>query len=282
MSKIMVSRLALVVSFSLTLCGVAFANTIQLVSQVSGLNVVELSELPQRQTKVQKDTRWQCALLDEEINTAAGRLVSAHNWWVTGEVERAGFTFVSFVASSEPTTSASCIYSDGNVGIFRGEKLLGVVYADKAAERTVGDISALEGDRLRIYDGGQVNMPLADLEIVGHDLLIVRNVSNRDSFCGGAISAPNIFGLSIPIARQVLFAEGWEAGPVPLDDYSYIPESRKQFPEVDACSGTGFGYCALIYSKDAGQIMRVISAFGPPEEMSNQVVSVSVHCDADI
>jgi hypothetical protein len=280
----MMIRLALAVSFSLTLSGVAFANTIQLASQVSGLNVAELSELPHRQTKAQKDTRWQCALRDEEINTAAGKLVSAHNWWVTGEVERAGFTFVSFVASSEPTTSASCIYSDGNVGIFRGEELLGVIYADKAAERAVGDIGALEGDRLRIYDGSDLNMPLADLEIVGHDLVIVRNVSNRDSFCGGAISAPNIFGLSIPIARQVLFAEGWEAGPVPIDDDTdaFGHAARKQFPELDTCSGTGFGFCAYVYSKEEGQIMRVISAGGEPDEMANHVIRFSAYCEADI
>lgn len=284
MSQVMMHPLMLAVSFALNLGGAAFADTVQFTSLVSELNAVELSKLPLGHARTQDDNRWQCALVAEEISSAAGKVVVANNWRVTSEVERAGLTFVSFVANAEPGTSGSCMQSDGNVGIFRGESLLGIIYANNASKRTIGSIEPLEGDRLRIWDGDYLHLPLADLEIVGRDLVIVRNVADRDSFCDGTSSAPNIFGLPIHLAREVLFAEGWETGPVSPDDETdgMSVESRKRFPELDACSGTGFGFCAYMYSKEATQAMRVISANGPPEEMTNQVTSFSVQCGTDI
>ena len=284
MSQVMMPRLALAVSFALKLGGAAFADTVQFTSLVSELNAVELSQLPRGHAKAQDDSIWQCAVAAEEISSAASKMVAANSWLVTSEVQRAGLTFVSFVGNAEPGTSGSCMQSDGNVGIFRGESLLGIIYANKASKRTIGSIEALEGDRLRIWDGDYLHQPLADLEIVGRDLVIVRNVADRDSFCDGTSSAPNIFGLPIHLARKVLFAEGWETGPVSPDDETdgMSVESRKLFPELDTCSGTGFGFCAYVYSKEATQAMRVISANGSPEEVTNQVVSFSVKCGADI
>lgn len=277
MSQITMFRLSFAVSLVLAFGGGAFANTLQFASQVSEIKVVELLKLPIGPVSLQDEYYRQCSNSDDEINSAAGKVVAAKNWLVTSEVQRAGLTFVSFVGSVEPGTSGSCKQNDGNVGIFRGESLLGIVYADKTADRTIGRIQALEGNRLRIWDGSDLKMPLADLDIIGGDLVIVRNVSNRDSFCGGSSSAPNIFNLPIHLARQVLFSEGWETGPVPPEADNMSLERRKLLPELDTCSGTGFGYCAYTYRKEPEQIIRVITV-GEPD----WVVSFSVQCGADI
>lgn len=230
----MLRRLTLAVCFIPALGGVASADSFGLASQVTDLKVVTISKLPKGNAKTQEDDRWQCAMTAEDITSVAGNLVLAQNWRVTSEVERVGLTFVSFVESAEPGTSGSCSQTDGNVGIFRGETLLGLIYSDKGAMKSIGSIQALEGDRIRIWDGGYLQQPLADLQIVERDLVIVRNVAERDSFCEGASSAPNIFNLPINLARQQLLAEGWSPNPVPPEDADqFYAEERKLLPELD-------------------------------------------------
>ncbi|MEH6654095.1 hypothetical protein [Loktanella salsilacus] len=103
--------------------------------------------------------------------------------------------------------------------------------------------------------------PLADLQIVGRDLVIVRNVADRDSFCSGTSNAPNIFGLPIHLARKVQLVEGWQPNQAPIGEAdSYYAEARKLLPELDTCSGTGFGFCRYEYSREVTQILTVITA----------------------
>lgn len=261
MLQVLLRRLMLAASFLLALGGVALADTIELASQVVGLNVIALSNLPENEAQFQNDGRWLCTLAAEEISSAAGKVVSAGNWLVTSEVEHADLTFISFVATAEGGTSGSCLQTDGNIGIFRGENLLGLIYSNEEAKRSIGSIQVLESSRLRIWDGDYLPAPLADLQIVGRDLVIVRNVADRDSFCGGTSNVPNIFGLPIHLARKVLLAEGWQPNQEPAEEADgYYAEARKLLPELDTCSGTGFGFCRYEYSKEVTQNLIVITA----------------------
>lgn len=61
--------------------------------------------------------------------------------------------------------------------------------------------------------------------------------------------------------RQALINAGWQ----PVSDSYLSPSDRDRadrsgYPELEACSGTGLGFCSFIFSADDGQKLRVITA----------------------
>ncbi len=247
--------------FALSAVGAAGADTVSFASQVEGIEATALVDLPAGQANPNDPANEFCVMSSGDFTTKAGQAVAAKNWLVTAEVEREDLTFISFVERSQAGTSASCLLSDGNVGIFRGRELLGVIYSNEAVNRSIGFIQKLEDDRLRIWDGDYLAMPLADLQIVDRDLVIVRSVADNDSFCSGQVSVPNIFGLKIQDARRVLFAEGWVVNPLLSDQsHEWYSDLVASLPELDVCSGTGLGFCAFGYIKNGSNALGVTTA----------------------
>ncbi|WP_442678280.1 hypothetical protein ACSBM8_12160 [Sphingomonas sp. ASY06-1R] len=68
--------------------------------------------------------RDNCAHLLSNAKSPAARMVAARGWAVTGEAQVGGYRAVSFVGKMQPGTSGSCQLERGNVGFFRGEKLV--------------------------------------------------------------------------------------------------------------------------------------------------------------
>jgi len=263
MPQSVTSSLMLSFSFALSAVGAAGADTESFASQVEGIEAAALIDLPAGRADPNDPANEFCVMSPADFTTAAAQVVADKNWLVTAEVKWEGLTFISFVERSETGTSGSCLLSDGNVGVFLGRELLGVIYANEAANRSIGFIKKLEDDRLRIWDGNYLAMPLADLQIVDRDLVIVRSVADNDSFCNGQVSVPNIFGLKIQDARRVLFAEGWVVNPLPSDQsHDWYSDLAASLPELDVCSGTGFGFCAFGYIKNGSGSLGVTTAGG--------------------
>lgn len=278
----LLQRVGLVAGFSLTLGSVGWAGTLEFASQVSDLKAIELSNLPAGKAQPQENDAWRCSLTAEEIQTAAGKLVSSSGWLVTSEEDLAGLTFVSFVERAEPGTSGTCDSTDGNVGVFRGNELLGLIYANQAADWNIGSIQVLSDDSLRIWSGDWIGTPLADIRIVGRDLLIVKNVADRDSFCGGAVSVPNIFGLEIHQARQVLMAEGWAPfQELPEESFGFENRLRDRVPELESCLPTGLGYCSFGYRKGDTQTLGVTTAGDGNVDGTPSVISYGANCEVE-
>lgn len=251
-------RAALSLVCILAFVGIADADSGTIASQVEGLSAVALTELPDGKARSDDPASERCTMSEKDLFTPAGQLVAARNWMVTAEIEHAGYTFVSFVGHAENGPSISCYLSDGNVAVFQGTKLLGVVYANNMATRDIGLVHALEGDRLRIFDGGYPYMPLADLQVIDDDLIIVGNVADRDSFCGGRVSVPNIRNLEIHDARRVLFSEGWTVDPTLSEgDDRGSGLFPHPLPETDSCMGTGYGFCYFGYVKHGSERLGV-------------------------
>jgi len=103
----------------------AKAEPVALVSQVANLTAVTLETLPENKWRDQGARPEHCFLAAENRVTVAGNLVAARGWSVTNEISRGDLSFVSFAGEVEPGTSGMCIYSHGNVGVFRGSSLLG-------------------------------------------------------------------------------------------------------------------------------------------------------------
>lgn len=247
-------------------------------SQVSHLEIRQMKTIPANPSPGGSDAF--CPVLLDTPETAAGRQLAQSGWLVSGEIKINGLTLVSFVGVAEQGTSGSCLLSQGNVAVFDDTTLRGLIYAPAGAERDIGSIEAMEAGRIRIWDGDYLAQPLADIQIIGDDLVILSDVASRDSFCDGAASVPSLYRLPIHLARRVLLAEGWLPEEA-LDEAAmgWTAEMRNQWPELQDCSGTGFGFCAWSYIKGPGQRLSVTTAGEAPEGSSPAVIGYGVSCD---
>ncbi|MBA4492545.1 hypothetical protein [Paracoccus sp. S1E-3] len=237
----------------------ASAQPLEVASQREGVEIRAVASLPANPTPPADAAI--CGTLPAGPETTGGKAAAAADWIVTGEITQGDLTFVSFAAKATAGTSGSCLLEGGNVGIFRGPALQGLVYAAAGRARAPGTLQPLVPEGIRIWDGDYGPSPLADLRIISDQLILLRPPADRDLFCGGAISVPSLYGLPIHQARILLLAEGWQPTPPPEQSPSdYVQEMAKALPEVQDCSGTGFGYCNYAYARESGATLSVTSA----------------------
>lgn len=237
-------------------------------SEVKGLAIAPAGTIPKAPPSAA--AREFCEHLTLSPKSPAGRLVAGRGWAVTGETRLPGGNqAVSFVGRFEPGTSGSCLASEGNVAVFRDESLLAIAYAPRGAKDTIARVVPLGDGNARIWSGDYLSQPLADLRIENGGLLIaLAPLAAEERLCGGTAVVPNIYGLPIDTARKALGARGWTPvrGEIGTDRARYGREFgliERGIPEVESCSGTGFGYCAFGYRGPAGTLS--VSTVGDDE-----------------
>jgi len=139
--------------------------------------------------------------------TPGGRLAASLGWGVTAEVQLGAYEALSFASQFEPSTSSTCEISQGNVAIFKGERLLALAYAAKGTKQSIGRISAIQ-EGPRIWNGDPVAAPVVDLSFLDGHLFQIGPVANEDAVCAGQGTVPNIYGKPINQAREALIANG--------------------------------------------------------------------------
>ncbi len=224
-------------------------------SQVPGVQVLRLDHL--NPAPAAGPDRAACEhLLVAEPATAAGQRLAQLGWGVTSEQTLGGWTAVSFVSGYSAATSGTCELIDGNVGLFAGDHLEIVVYATDEPAVMIGQIDRFGTAGLRIYSGDLLPQPVADLQALGADGLIVTPPALSEPVCNGAAQVPYIYGLPIDMARQMLAQAGWQpAPPETVEEFGIAPDlARAGVPEVEACAGTGFGFCGFTYEGPAGRL----------------------------
>ena len=126
-------------------------------STVRGLRFVALPSIPLG-SGGKLDTFCENYVVAPE--TAGGMLAQQRGWMVTGEQPLGPFEAVSFVANLEPGTSGACFPIGGNVALFKGYQLVGIVFADNEDEQPILKIIPTQDDRrVRIWSG--MGMPPA-------------------------------------------------------------------------------------------------------------------------
>lgn len=235
----------------LLIAGPALAE-MDLSSQVPGLAIAALDDVPN--SPMNQGDREACThKLVGAPTTPAGEVAHFQGWGVTAEVRLGDLTAVSFVGRFVQGTSGSCELLDGNVGIFRGDRLLAVIYAEDPEKQLIGYASPF-GTGLRLWSGDFLSAPMADVAVTPAGVAIVP-LAASESVCNGAASVPLIYGLPIDHARQALAAAGWQPIAGQTNPASYAAEiAAAGVPEVEDCSGTGFGYCAYRYTGPAGEL----------------------------
>lgn len=236
------------------------AGALRVQSTVAALRFVPLQRLPQAPASAAGAARATCGHLLGEARTPAGREVALAGWGVTGEARIGPYQAVSFVGAFQRGTSGSCLLGEGNVGIFRDAQLLAIAYVAPNSRRTIARAVPLEQDGLRIWDGDYLSQPLADLHLGADGGLTIQPLAAEERVCGGAASIPNIYGRPINEARGLLARSGWSPVTSPgrtarerLDE-RVADLVRRGVPEVEDCSGTGFGFCRYGYRGAAGTL----------------------------
>lgn len=262
-------------AFCLSLSTAGAAQALEFASQRDGVDIRAVDALPANPSSEGDG----CGAQVESLETEGGKIAADAGWIVTDEITQAELTFISFVGQATAGTSGSCLMEGGNIGIFRGPDLLALAYAAEDAPRQIGSLQLLESGALRIWDGDYGSSPLADLRVTG-DLVLIRPIADRDSFCAGKVTLPSLYALPIHQARILLLAEGWQpqpaAEPSPSD---YVRNMAESLPELEDCSGTGFGYCGYNYSHEGGARLSVTSAGEGLEGSSPRVVDYRAACE---
>lgn len=244
-----------------------------LVSQVRGVDIMHLSQLPKAPKK--SDETESCDRPTSKTPSAEARAVEQQGWTVTGEAKLGSLQVVSFVADTEEGTSGSCLLKDGNIAFYDGGKLVALAYASKKTTLSLGRVEE-RSDVLRLWDGDLVQQPVADVKLIGGKGIVITALPNEDKFCAGQVAVPNVYNVPIILARIMFKEYGWQ------------PEQSKQesdsssqglvdmgITEVDGCAGTGFGFCGFEY-KNAGHSLSVVTVGDSPDTPS--VISYDVKC----
>jgi len=248
----------------------------EIVSEVPDIMVAAAIKLPKGPGPFHALDNCGASILDPE--TLAGRLVQLNDWAVLSDVQINDFSLVSFAGELIAGTSGSCEIRQGNIGIFEAETLIGILYTARKSDALIGRLTQLENGTVRVWSGGYLEYPVADI-LVGSMGLYVQAVSSEEAFCDGEVSVPNIFGTDITAAREKLQAAGWEpeaqarleAGQQPaLQDIGVV--------EAVDCSGTGFGFCAYEYRRQ-GASLDVTTTGELWEHSVPAVTNYAVRCE---
>lgn len=230
-------------------------------SYVPGIAFSALQALPQAPAARRAD----CVRLLSRTSSPAAAQVAAAGWGITGEATLGRFQTVAFVGGVQEGTSGSCLLTQGNLAVFDGTRLLAIAYATPATRMTIGGIEQLAPDAIRLWDGGYLSQPIADIRPSlgsppGGGTLAVLPLGPEQRFCSGRAVVPNIYGMPIDVARRLLEIKQWspvqgerDAGGTAVDGRE-SDLAKRGVVEVETCSGTGFGYCSFRYRSSAGRL----------------------------
>ena len=213
-----------------------------------------------------------------------GRLAVKDGWILTSETKLGKYDAVAFVGALDAMTSATCLHRDGNLAIFDGPSLKAIVFKqppkrpdpdDVGSIDSLGYVEQIDPRRIRLY-WGLPGSPIAD--VVLRDGIFVEHTAREDRVCGGAAVVPNVFDKDIREARKELIAGGWLPQEPPPDErlpdrYDLVGQG---VIEVEACSGTGYGFCAFNYRHKKGFGLRVTTM----GEEANPVIGYEADCDS--
>ncbi|MCU0829029.1 MAG: hypothetical protein MUE52_16950 [Tabrizicola sp.] len=202
-----------------------------------------------------------CSLVLDDPVTPAGQTVQALGWQITAELPFGTLTAVSFAGRVTPATSGTCELLDGNVGLFDGDRLVALIYGTSLDEPLIGQIRPFGSDALRILSGDILPGSMADIRLEGETLTVTAPAA-EEPVCGGQAIIARIEGLPIDEARQNLVASGWSPVQGLSEDRS-LGWARELagmgLPELQECSGTGFGFCLFSYDHPAARL-NVVTA----------------------
>lgn len=202
--------------------------------------------------------QYQCkyfVIEEDKLKSPEAKMIKNLGWEVLSETKFANYTLVAFAGEFIDGTSSTCMISQSNIAIYSDEDLLGLIYLNSPEATQIGKLVLSDAGYIRIFSGGYIQLPNVEIHLKEHGLVLTHQ-SNFTPYCNGASILPNVIGLDILKARELLFKYGFK--PSNLADQS-IPAWRENLLdegifEVDSCSGTGFAFCRFNYSNDISSV----------------------------
>ncbi|MFC4291041.1 hypothetical protein ACFOWX_01285 [Sphingorhabdus arenilitoris] len=248
------------------------AHIAKLSSTIPDIRVSETHVLPQNPDQSELDGF--CSHYLTQDVSAYGEMVQKAGWLVTSEHQEGGLHFVSFSSALDPGTSGVCFGRNGNLAMFGDGKLLAIAYSARPDDLVIGSLDPLDQKPGEFYigDGTGPYAPIAKMTVRG-GISAITPLPAQESYCGGKAVIPNIYGKQIFDARKPLRSAGWRPNSSPDEGYGgTVTHLRKSVPEVDGCSGTGYGFCTYAYRK--GKMTLGMTSVG--EEYN--IIGYSVDC----
>jgi hypothetical protein len=149
--------------------------------------------------------------------------------------------------------------------------MVALVYGVRPDDDLIGRIDPFGKDGLRILSGDVVPGTVADLRVIGQSAIAITPPAAVEPVCDGRAEVPFIEGMPINMARTLLMERGWQPVANPEPGMG-MPQSLAEagVPEVEDCSGTGFGFCGYSYSGPAGRLS--VTSAGEPTDAGLPVV----------
>lgn len=257
------------------LSGCSRARAVETGSEVGGVSLVAVSDLPRSPENGALDEY--CEGYRATNLTTTGRAVAERGWIVTSEAPLGRYRVVTFASGFDPGTSAVCTARNGNIGVFDGTRLVALAYSPRGSDTILGAVETLENGALLVWGGDYPAPPLGELRL-DQDHPRLTSIAPERTFCRRTATVPNVYGKSIEVARTELIAHGWRPLPPSGNEGEYSGAerlTRRGVIEAEACSGTGVGYCALNY-QGAGGVLGVTTT-----GEDDRVVSYDVTCSVD-
>lgn len=253
-----------IVAASLALSCVGTATAVDVNSQVGSIRIAAADRLPAPRSPQSFEDGDFCANMRIQPVTAAGKHAASLGWYVTSEVEEAGYTAVGIFSRGGSATSGTCLISDGNVVLYRDGTPAAIVYEPPHPENESGLVGGvgetLTNGRVRISDWTPPGFVHGDIELRPDSITVVP-VAAMETACGG-IGLPNIRGKTVPEARKLLAPHGWKPKDFSDGEQDNPHDSATSLraeglSEFETCSGTGYGFCAVGYLHDSGASLNV-------------------------
>lgn len=165
---------------------------------------------------------------------------------VVAEIGLGGKDIVTFAANSSPDTYGICAYSGSTLGIFEGDRIIGLLRGSDPVDNTFGPLFFEDDDVVVLFGSGFPMLPLA--EIIHDDgTFTVQAPPLTRAECGGLVNVPQLAGSPMHEMRNSLIALGWTpATPAPADGIAADMQARG-FPETAHCSAAPPYYCSYVY-----------------------------------
>lgn len=192
---------------------------------------------------------------EDKLKSPQAKAINQIGWGVLSETKLANYTLVAFAGEFVDGTSSTCMISQSNIAIYSDKDLLGLIYLNKSEATQIGRLVLSDAGYIRVFSGDYIQTPNVEIHLKEHGLVLTQQ-SHFTPYCNGASILPNVIGLDILQARELLFEYGFR--PSNLADQS-IPAWRENLLdegvfEVDGCSGTGFAFCRFNYSNDISSV----------------------------
>ena len=250
------------------------ASDIIITSNIENILVAKISSIPNNPNPevLEYAEGDQCEFLDIEPELKSAKLISNKGWAITSQVVYGPYELVSFAGQFE-RIHTWCFADQTNIAIFHKDTLIGLIYTTEEASMALGGIELLKTSQIAI-------IPTWVSDKVQSAVLTFRK--NKISVDGPYYSMaceldgiiPDIDGLEIQEARNILFDYGWKPrNGKKLDNMGDMvlgyDSERDVTPELRTCGGGGLLRCW--YNYESKNSYLEVLASGEPEPIVSGV-----------